>query len=753
MKQPGQGRAPHDAVIRSVRGAPMTPPAPAFVLGTWSTSTRNPPKLRHRNSLNKQHKTDYAKRNDLMSRAVVNLATARRWADSADVPTLAMMAMLLFTVAHSPVHHPTFQSIPFHLIVFSLRGEGIENLMSCHAPACVGCVRPGVTKKPPKQHIGWLSSVATINWSFEDFVCRGRSAWDAIGARLPYGCRKTSDMSLLIFINLSTPAVSSSVAFKAKAAWFESAVGLRNFENKYRLRACLDDDDARSIEPSLWKHTRHYRRLWMIPNLSMRRCGKKWEHTAEPGSSSTSSADTGGLILHLPTLKLTHFRGRGQDWLSFIDIFDSLIDSRTDLTASPKIAYLLSCLRVEPRAFDRLVEFLEKERELLTNILLDASEPNDNPGRWMTPDQRAGSSARRSETSSLLLRKSNSMPHPIYAAGAESKTMCMMIVDQRVCEMGSRPHAGGSTTFIPISGMRYTCLSTHFTRVCAIGCDPESSVTALRTTSSFALTYLRTVGQERRRALLGSTAGRRTSRAGSRQHPARRSSPRSGNVETAHPRAFRLVKGRTFYMFHFVLAKIADLIKVVKATLMLAQKPLRRSKMKTSFVLLCLLSVACCAFIADRPRSHQLSRPITTGHGEAGLENLTRSSTCSGRGREASARALAHRLSQLHRRTYPYSSYNTAPSRVIYRPTKQMKEAHYRPKVIKSGVVSAARGAPSCARTPSPAPRARPCAGAGYAPGGAAARSPPMTDRRSVWEMNSPTPRSAVDDLTIDWLV
>ncbi|GBP95560.1 hypothetical protein EVAR_67766_1 [Eumeta japonica] len=37
--------------------------------------------------------------------------------------------------------------------------------MSCHAPACVGCVRFSRTEKPPKQHIVWLLSVALLNRS------------------------------------------------------------------------------------------------------------------------------------------------------------------------------------------------------------------------------------------------------------------------------------------------------------------------------------------------------------------------------------------------------------------------------------------------------------------------------------------------------------------------------------------------------------------------------------------------------------
>ncbi|GBP66404.1 hypothetical protein EVAR_88514_1 [Eumeta japonica] len=50
--------------------------------------------------------------------------------------------------------------------------------MSCHASACVGCVRLSRTKKSPKQHVDWQLSVAPIYWGFEDFTYRCRSAWD-----------------------------------------------------------------------------------------------------------------------------------------------------------------------------------------------------------------------------------------------------------------------------------------------------------------------------------------------------------------------------------------------------------------------------------------------------------------------------------------------------------------------------------------------------------------------------------------------
>ncbi|GBP19477.1 Neuropilin-1a [Eumeta japonica] len=70
---------------------------------------------------------------------------------------------------------------------FSLRGEGdkktnvLTNVLSTH-PRAWGVSDSHGPKKPPKRPVGWPLSVVPINWNFEDFICRGRSAWDAVGA-------------------------------------------------------------------------------------------------------------------------------------------------------------------------------------------------------------------------------------------------------------------------------------------------------------------------------------------------------------------------------------------------------------------------------------------------------------------------------------------------------------------------------------------------------------------------------------------
>lgn len=56
-----------------------------------------------------------------------------------------------------------------------------------------------------------------------------------------------------------------------------------------------------------------------------------------------------GLLSKLPTLDLPRFDGRLDQWLGFVHLFDSLVDSREDLGPSQKLAYLLSVLGGEAR--------------------------------------------------------------------------------------------------------------------------------------------------------------------------------------------------------------------------------------------------------------------------------------------------------------------------------------------------------------------------------------------------------------------
>ncbi|GBP04115.1 hypothetical protein EVAR_68151_1 [Eumeta japonica] len=251
--------------------------------------------------------------------------------------------------------------------------------------------------------------------------------------------------------------------FKAKTALFENAAGLINSENKNRLQSSflesrtqlMDsyeallatyDESKPEHEVVLTKVDADFLQIFELADsielaLDDLECGKESEGTAGLGSSSASSADAGSLISRLSRLSLTHFSGRGQDWLAFINMFDSLDNERTDLIAGEKFAYLLSCLSAEREGqgcgwissslsgwlsshwrdrdfrlesgyvlfhiataklpvelkvqfeqrygsdrrvlstFNHIVEFSEEGYRLLDNILLEVGESNGNLGR------------------------------------------------------------------------------------------------------------------------------------------------------------------------------------------------------------------------------------------------------------------------------------------------------------------------------------------------------------------------------------
>ncbi|GBP17035.1 hypothetical protein EVAR_8108_1 [Eumeta japonica] len=79
-------------------------------------------------------------------------------------------------------------------------------------------------------------------------------------------------------------------------------------------------------------------------------CGMKAKRTAEPGSELGQLCKCRGLNFVLADVKPDLINGCGLDWLSFINIFDSLIISRTDLRANQEFAYLLFYLLAELRS-------------------------------------------------------------------------------------------------------------------------------------------------------------------------------------------------------------------------------------------------------------------------------------------------------------------------------------------------------------------------------------------------------------------
>lgn len=71
---------------------------------------------------------------------------------------------------------------------------------------------------------------------------------------------------------------------------------------------------------------------------------KKQSSSGGNGGSGTSS----GVISRLPSIDLPIFHGDLNEWVGFINLFDSLVHGRSDLTASYKMAQLRGALRGEP---------------------------------------------------------------------------------------------------------------------------------------------------------------------------------------------------------------------------------------------------------------------------------------------------------------------------------------------------------------------------------------------------------------------
>ncbi|KAA5655186.1 DUF1759 domain-containing protein, partial [Pseudomonas aeruginosa] len=71
---------------------------------------------------------------------------------------------------------------------------------------------------------------------------------------------------------------------------------------------------------------------------------KKQSSSGGNGGSGTTS----GVISRLPSIDLPIFHGDLNEWVGFINLFDSLVHGRSDLTASYKMAQLRGALRGEP---------------------------------------------------------------------------------------------------------------------------------------------------------------------------------------------------------------------------------------------------------------------------------------------------------------------------------------------------------------------------------------------------------------------
>ncbi|GBP61142.1 hypothetical protein EVAR_46793_1 [Eumeta japonica] len=122
--------------------------------------------------------------------------------------------------------------------------------------------------------------------------------------------------------------------------------------------------------------------------------------------SSTSAAGAEGLILRLMKLNVAQFRGRDQDWLSFINIDHSLVSPGAYLTADQK--YHICCpasgrsrevwYSIQTSTMIPTVSCGIYYNAAIEKLNDDVREPNGDESRRVSSDQRAEVSSQRIET-------------------------------------------------------------------------------------------------------------------------------------------------------------------------------------------------------------------------------------------------------------------------------------------------------------------------------------------------------------------
>lgn len=95
-----------------------------------------------------------------------------------------------------------------------------------------------------------------------------------------------------------------------------------------------------------------------------------------PTSASTSEniksdrMELDALLSHLPGLRLPSFDGDMDQWVGFNNLFDSLVDKRSDLSPAQKLAYLMSCLSGEPRGLVQHIRISDEGYSIARNLLM-----------------------------------------------------------------------------------------------------------------------------------------------------------------------------------------------------------------------------------------------------------------------------------------------------------------------------------------------------------------------------------------------
>lgn len=104
------------------------------------------------------------------------------------------------------------------------------------------------------------------------------------------------------------------------------------------------------------------------------------QRACELQNARTSGLPTGGkpvgwtrpeFAAQLPAIRIPAFEGKMEDWVSFIDLFDSMVHARTDISAALKLAQLLAVLVGEPRDLVGHLSVTDENYEIARDLLID----------------------------------------------------------------------------------------------------------------------------------------------------------------------------------------------------------------------------------------------------------------------------------------------------------------------------------------------------------------------------------------------
>lgn len=162
-------------------------------------------------------------------------------------------------------------------------------------------------------------------------------------------------------------------AISRELRWFLSAGGLLNRQDRdeaildraaqmpSRIRSAEEALDALSDAPAdiLAGCEKDMAQIMDLNDAIVQRA-KTIERRAAGGTPlrPTMGQETHAITGRLPTLALTSFGGKVEDWVAFRNMFTSLVDTRADLSPGQKMAYLVSSLQGEARL---LVQHLRVE--------------------------------------------------------------------------------------------------------------------------------------------------------------------------------------------------------------------------------------------------------------------------------------------------------------------------------------------------------------------------------------------------------